>query len=65
MTKAHTPINELILQRKDLSRFPITRITEGSKCWQVQDLATGAVRQYKTKRAAQAAICAVVRQAMQ
>lgn len=65
MTKPHTPINELILQRKDLSRFTITRITEGSKCWQVQDLATGAVRQYKTKRAAQAAICAVVRQAMQ
>jgi hypothetical protein len=66
MTKPHTPINQLILDTKDLSMFPITRTTfAGRLVWQVTDQRTGQVRHYKTKRAAQCAICAVVKQAMQ
>lgn len=65
MRKPHTPINALILATKDLSRFPIARIVGADfKCWQVTDLETGDVRRYKTKRAAEVAICAVIRQAM-
>lgn len=62
MTKPHTPINLLILDSKDLSAFPIVRVAQG---WQVTDLRDGQVRIYKTKRAAQVAICAVVKWAMQ
>lgn len=69
MTKPHTPINQLILDTKDLSMFPITRTTyAGKRVWQVTDLREGACtvpRFFKTKRAAQVAICAVVKQAMQ
>lgn len=65
MRKPHTPINALILATKDLSRFPMARIIHRDyKCWQVTDLETGDVRRYKTKRSAEVAICAVVRQAM-
>ena len=65
MKKPHTPINQLILDSKDLSIFPITRVAQG---WQVIDLREGFCnhpRIFKTKRAAEVAICAVVRQAMQ
>jgi hypothetical protein len=66
MTKPHTPINQLILDTKDLSMFPITRTTyAGCPVWQVTDQRNDQVRHYKTKRAAQLAICAVVKQAMQ
>ena len=66
MQKPHSPINQLILATKDLSRFPIARIIHRDyKCWQVTDSLTGDVRRFKTKRAAEVAICAVVRQAMQ
>ena len=66
MKKPHTPINQLILATKDLSRFPIARIIHRDyKCWQVTDALTGDVRRYKTKRDAEVAICSVVRQAMQ
>jgi hypothetical protein len=69
MTKPHTTINQLILDTKDLSMFPITRtIYAGKRVWQVTDLREGACpipRFFKTKRAAQVAICAVVKKAMQ
>lgn len=69
MTKPHSPINHLILETKDLSMFPIMRTTFGGKrVWQVTDLRDGKNSQtyfYKTKRAAQVAICSVVKQAMQ
>jgi len=65
MRKPHTPINQLILDTKDLSMFPITRTTyAGRLVWQVTDQRTGQVRHYQTKRAAKVAICSVVRQAM-
>ena len=62
MRKSHTPINQLILDTKDLSQFPITCVAQG---WQVTDLRDGQVRIFKTKRAAQVAVCVVVRWAMQ
>jgi hypothetical protein len=65
MTKPHTSINQLILDNKDLSMFSIVRVNQG---WQVTDSRDGFCnhpRIYKTKRAAQLAICAVVKQAMQ
>lgn len=64
MRNPHTPINQLILDSKDLSMFPITRVAQG---WQVIDQRDGFCphpRIFKTRRAAQVAICAVVRQAM-
>jgi hypothetical protein len=65
MTKPHTSINQLILDTKDLSMFTITRTTfECWKVWQVTDQRTGQVRHYDTKRAAQVAICSVVKEAM-
>jgi hypothetical protein len=65
MTKPHTPINQLILDTKDLSMFTITRTTfKQWRVWQVTDERNGQVRYYQTKRAAQVAICAVVLQAM-
>lgn len=66
MQKPHTPINQLILSSKDLSMFPITRIIDADyKCWQVTDTRNGDTRRFKTKRAAEVAICCVVKQAMQ
>lgn len=69
MTKPHSPINQLILDTKDLSMFPITRtIYAGKRVWQVTDQREGACpvpRFFKSKRAAQVAVCAVVKQAMQ
>jgi hypothetical protein len=65
MTKPHSPINQLILDCKDLSMFPIARVENG---WKVIDLREGFCRHpriYKTKRSAQVAICSVVRKAMQ
>lgn len=65
MKKAHTPINQLILDTKDISMFPITRITTGdAKYWLLTDLRNGQTRHYKTKHTAQLAICAVIRTAM-
>jgi hypothetical protein len=64
MRNPHTPIDQLILDSKDLSMFPITRVAQG---WQVIDQREGFChhpRIFKTKRAAQVAICSVVRQAM-
>jgi hypothetical protein len=64
MKKPHTSIDQLILDSKELSMFPITRVQHG---WQVIDLREGFChhpRIFKTKRSAQAAICAVVKQAM-
>jgi hypothetical protein len=64
MQKPHSPINQLILDCKDLSMFPITRVAQG---WQVIDLREGFCphpRIFKTKRAAEVAICVVVKQAM-
>ena len=65
MTKPHSPIDQLILDSKDLSQFPITRVAGG---WQVIDQREGFChhpRIFKTKRSAQVAICSVVKQAMQ
>ena len=65
MKKQHTPINQLILDTKDISMFPITRITIGdAKYWLLTDLRNGQTRHYKTKHTAQLAICAVIRTAM-
>jgi len=64
MKKPHTSIDQLILDSKELSMFPITRVQHG---WQVIDLREGFChhpRIFKTKRSAQVAICSVVKQAM-
>jgi hypothetical protein len=65
MKKTHTPINQLILDTKDLSLFPIKRIINGDvKYWEVTDLRNGRKMQYKTKRNAELAICSVIKFAM-
>ena len=65
MKRQHTPINQLILDTKDISMFPIERIiTADEKYWLVTDLRTGATRQYKTKYNAELAIVLVIRSAM-
>ncbi|CAB4134759.1 hypothetical protein UFOVP1226_35 [uncultured Caudovirales phage] len=67
MKKQHTPINQLILDTKDLSMFPIERIiTADDKCWRVVDLRGTECKTYtyKTKHNAELAICAVIRLAM-
>lgn len=66
MKKTHTPINQLILDTKETSAFPITRInTPDAKYWLVTDLRNGQTRQYKTKHAAELAITTVIKFAMQ
>ncbi len=64
MRKVHTAIDQLILDTKDLSRFSIARL-EDEKCWIVCDEQTGDLRKYRTKFAAEQAICAVVKAAME
>lgn len=65
MKKQHTPIDQLILEMKDLSMFPIERIiTADEKYWLVTDLRNGQTRHYKTKYNAELAICSVVKWAM-
>jgi len=67
MKKQHTPINQLILETKDLSMFPIERIVSAdNKCWRVTDLRgiECTTYTYKTKHNAELAICAVIRSAM-
>ena len=65
MKKQHSTINQLILETKDLSSFPITRVvTESGKYWRVLNNQTGTVCDYRTKFAAEIAICSVVRRVM-
>ena len=65
MQNQHSAINQLILESKDLSMFPITRVvTESGKYWRVVNNQTGTVCDYRTKFAAQTAICSVVRRMM-
>lgn len=65
--RVHTGIDQLILETKDLSVFPIRRVvTESQKYWEVSDLREGNnyVRQYRTKFNAEQAICAAIKFAM-
>lgn len=63
MSKVHTPIDQLILDIKDMSRFSIARL-EDEKCWIVCDEKTGDLRKYRTKFNAEQSICAVIKSAM-
>jgi hypothetical protein len=66
MRKQHTPIDALILERKDLLGFSIQRIAIGQhKVWRVLDMEKHQFRDYRTRFNAEQAICAVVKQAMQ
>jgi len=63
--KEHTPIDALILERKDLLGFSIQRIAIGQrKVWRVLDMEKRQFRDYRTRFNAEQAICAVVKQAM-
>ena len=67
MREVHTGIDQLILETKDLSVFPIRRVvTETEKYWEVSDLREGNnyVRKYQTKFRAEQAICAAIKYAM-
>lgn len=67
MRKVHTGIDQLILETKDLSVFPIRRVvTDTEKYWEVSDLREGKnyVRKFRTKFNAEQAICAVVKASM-
>jgi hypothetical protein len=65
MKRNHTPINQLILETKDLSMFTIERIiTADAKYWLLTDLRTKSTRNFKTKYNAELAIVAVVKWAM-
>ena len=64
MKKVHSAIDQLILDTKDLSMFPIRRvISESGKGWEVSDLREGknSVRVYRTKFNAEQAICSVIK----
>ena len=66
MRKVHTAIDQLILETKDLSMFPIKRVvTEFEKYWEVTDLRKAAYTQrFHTKFGAEQAICAAIKVAM-
>jgi hypothetical protein len=67
MRKVHTEIDQLILETKDLSVFPIRRVvTETEKYWEVSDLREGKnyVVGFQTKFRAEQAICAAIKFAM-
>lgn len=67
MRKIHTPIDQLILETKDLSAFQIRRVVnESDNHWEVSDMREGKnyVRKYRTKFNAEQAICAVIKFAM-
>lgn len=69
MARKHSPLNQLIVDQKDLSMFPIVRVNEGTaKYWQVTDLrpgsSYGSMRRYRTRLQAEEAICSVVRRSV-
>jgi len=66
MKKVHTAIDQLILDTKDLSMFPIKRVvTEFEKYWEVSDLRKAVyTRRFYTKFGAEQAICSVIKTAM-
>jgi ribosomal protein L7/L12 len=66
MSKVHTAVDQLILETKDLSMFPIKRVvTEFEKYWEVTDLRKAVYTQrYRTKFGAEQAVCAAIKTAM-
>ena len=68
MKKVHTSIDQLILDTKDLSYFPITRIVteDGDKYWQVENKwdSCGKKVWFRTKFNAELAICYRIRKIM-
>ena len=68
MKKVHSAINRLILDEKDLSYFPITRVISegGEKFWQVENKwdSCGRKTWYRTKFNAELAICCRIRKIM-